>query len=121
MLGRFLPSGRGCHFARFPLKLQKGDGSSLDRTLDLALRSRGITHLVVAGVAVEICVNCTVLSASAREYRVTVATDAVGALEDWTRRACFEIWRRKFARLAETDGIVAELREGRGPRPSVMK
>jgi nicotinamidase-related amidase len=35
------------------------------------------------------------LSASAREYRVTVATDAVGALEDWTQRACFQIWRRK--------------------------
>jgi len=33
----------------------------------------------------------TVLAASAREYRVTVATDAVAALEELTRRACFEI------------------------------
>ena len=56
----------------------------------------------------------TVLAASAREYRVTVATDAVAALEDLTQRACFEIWRRKFARHAGIDGVVAELRESGG-------
>ena len=53
----------------------------------------------------------SLLAASAREYRVTVATDAVAALEDLTQRACFEIWRRKFARHAGIDGVVAELRE----------
>lgn len=38
----------------------------LDTPLDLALRSRGITHLIVAGVTTDICVNCTVLAAEVR-------------------------------------------------------
>jgi nicotinamidase-related amidase len=36
----------------------------LDTPLDLALRSRGITHLLVTGVTTDICVNSTVLSAA---------------------------------------------------------
>src|SRR5262249_8563639 len=43
--------------------------------LDLALRSQDIRYLAIAGVVTEICVNCTVLSAANRDYRVTAVTD----------------------------------------------
>lgn len=82
----------------------------LDTPLDLALRSRNITHLIVTGVTTDICVNCTVLSAANRNYRVTVATDAVATLDDAVQAACFDIWRRKFARLRTTRQLVAELK-----------
>ena len=77
--------------------------------LDLALRSRGITHLIITGVTTDICVNCTVLAAAARDYRVTVLTDLVATLEDDIQQACFRIWERKFARLRTAKQMVAEL------------
>ena len=81
----------------------------LDTPLDLALRSRGITHLIVTGVTTDICVNCTVLAAANRNYRVTVVADGVATLNDAIQAACFDIWQRKFARLRTASQLVAEL------------
>jgi biuret amidohydrolase len=82
----------------------------LDTPLDLALRSRDITHLLVTGITTDICVNSTVLSAANRNYRVTVVTDAVATLDDTIQTASFDIWRRKFARLRTANQLVAELK-----------
>lgn len=81
----------------------------LDTPLDLALRCQGITHVLVTGVTTDICVNCTVLSAANRDYRVTVVTDAVATLDDTIQTACFQIWQRKFARLRSASEILEEL------------
>ncbi|MBM4205500.1 MAG: cysteine hydrolase [Gammaproteobacteria bacterium] len=86
----------------------------LDTPLDLALRSRNLTHLIVTGVTTDICVNCTVLAASNRNYRVTVVTDAVATYDDAIQAACFDIWQRKFARLRTTQQLLAELKPRRG-------
>jgi nicotinamidase-related amidase len=85
----------------------------LDTPLDLALRSRNITHLLVTGVTTDICVNSTVLSAANRNYRVTVVTDAVATIEDGLQDACFAIWQRKFARLRTAAQVAAELSRAR--------
>lgn len=79
--------------------------------LDLALRSRDVSHLIVTGVLTDVCVNATILSASTRNYRVTAVTDAVATLWDDRQQACFHIWRHKFARLRETAEIIEELGE----------
>ncbi|MBN1419938.1 MAG: cysteine hydrolase [Planctomycetes bacterium] len=80
--------------------------------LDLALRSRGIRHLVVAGILADICVNATVLSASTREYLVTVVRDGTTTIWPEILEACLHIWARKFARIATIDEVIAEF-EGR--------
>lgn len=77
--------------------------------LDLALRSRDIRYLIVSGILTDICVNCTLLSAAARDYRVTAVTDGVATLWPQLQLACFEIWRRKFARLRTTAQVIDEL------------
>ena len=77
--------------------------------LDLALRSQDVRYLVIAGVVTEICVNCTLLAAADRDYRVTAVTDGVASPWPESQEACFEIWRRKFARLRTTDEIIAEI------------
>ena len=91
------------------------DGHTYDKflgtPLDLALRSRGIRFVVVAGVVTDVCVNATVMSAAARDYRVTVATDGVATLWPELQEACFAIWRRKFARLRTAAEIAGELEE----------
>ena len=77
--------------------------------LDLALRSQDIRYLVITGVTTDICVNSTVLAAASRDYRVTVVTDGVATLWPEIQQACFDIWRRKFARLRTTAQMVEEL------------
>lgn len=79
--------------------------------LDYALRSRDIRYLIMTGIMADICVNCTLLSAATREYRVTAVTDCITTLWPNILEACFDIWRRKFARLVDTETMLAELRE----------
>jgi nicotinamidase-related amidase len=83
--------------------------------LDLALRSQDIRYLIVTGVATDVCVNCTLLSAANRDYRVTAVTDGVATLWPELQEACFAIWRRKFARLRTAEEVIAEVRGGRVP------
>ena len=48
-----------------------------DTPLEIALRSKGISHLVLTGVTTDVCVNSTLIAASTRNYRVT-AVDLCG-------------------------------------------
>jgi ureidoacrylate peracid hydrolase len=82
----------------------------LGTPLDLALRSRDVRCLIVTGVLTDVCVNCMLLSAANRDYRVTAVTDGVATLWPDLQEACFTIWQRKFARLRTTDELPAELR-----------
>jgi len=77
--------------------------------LDLALRSRDIRYLLITGVVTDVCVNSTLMSAAARDYRVTAVTDGMATLWPELQEACFAIWRRKFARLRTTAEVVEEL------------
>ena len=77
--------------------------------LDLALRSQEISNLVMTGITTDVCVNATLISATQRNYRVTVVTD--GCASPWPdlQEACFKIWQPKFARLKVTRKILSEL------------
>jgi ureidoacrylate peracid hydrolase len=80
-----------------------------DTPLDLALRSRQRDRLIVGGVTTDICVNCTILAAATRNYRVTALSDGVATIDDSLQEACFKIWRRKFARLRTVGEVLQEL------------
>ena len=77
--------------------------------LDLALRSRDVRWLMMTGVVTDVCVNATLMSAASRDYRVTAVTDGVATLWPEIQAACFEVWKRKFARLRTTAQLVDEL------------
>jgi nicotinamidase-related amidase len=81
----------------------------LGTPLDLALRGRDVRCLLVTGILTDVCVNCTLLSAANRDYRVTAVTDGVATLWPELQEACFTIWGRKFARLRGTAAVLAEL------------
>jgi nicotinamidase-related amidase len=81
----------------------------LGTPLDLALRSWDVRCLIVTGILTDICVNCTLLSAANRDYRVTAVTDSVATLWPELQEACFTVWRRKFARLRTAAEVVDEL------------
>jgi nicotinamidase-related amidase len=60
-------------------------------------------------VVTDVCVNATLMSAATRDYRVTAVTDGVATLWPELQKACFTIWRRKFARLRTAGEAVEEL------------
>ncbi|MFH1265555.1 MAG: isochorismatase family protein [Planctomycetota bacterium] len=64
---------------------------------------------IVTGVVTDVCVNATLMSAATRDYRVTAVTDGVATLWPELQEACFQIWKRKFARLRTTAKLVEEL------------
>ncbi|MFI6470105.1 isochorismatase family protein [Streptomyces sp. NPDC050516] len=75
--------------------------------LDVQLRRRGITQIVLTGVATSIGVESTARAAHEHGYHVTLATDA---MTDLTPEAHLHSVERIFPRLGET-GTTTEIGE----------
>ncbi|MEU9097890.1 hydrolase [Streptomyces sp. NPDC048361] len=82
-------------------------GAFYGTDLDLQLRRRGITQIVLTGVATSIGVESTARAAHEHGYHVTLATDAMTDLRADAHRNSIEAI---FPRLGET-GTTAEIRE----------
>ncbi|MGW2477319.1 isochorismatase family protein [Streptomyces sp. NPDC001665] len=74
-------------------------GAFYGTDLDLQLRRRGVTQVVVAGIATSIGVESTARSAHEHGYHVTLATDA---MTDMSGEAHDNSVQRVFPRLGET-------------------
>ncbi|KPC63893.1 isochorismatase family protein [Streptomyces chattanoogensis] len=74
-------------------------GAFYGTRLDLELRRRGITQVVLAGIATSIGVESSARAAHEHGYHVTVATDAVTDLDEAAHRNSLE---KIFPRLGET-------------------
>ncbi|GAA0552172.1 hydrolase [Paractinoplanes ferrugineus] len=75
--------------------------------LDTQLRRRGVTQIVLTGIATSIGVESTARAAHEHNYHVTLATDAMSDLDELTHRNSIE---KIFPRLGET-GTTAEIIE----------
>lgn len=75
--------------------------------LDLQLRRRGVTQIVLAGIATSIGVESTARAAHEHGYHVTLATDAMADVDAEAHRNSVE---RIFPRLGES-GTTAEIVE----------
>ena len=75
-------------------------GSSLANEL----RARGVTTLLVGGLATDYCVKASVLSALAEGFAVTLLTDAIAAvnLQPGDGARAIDAMRRAGARVATT-------------------
>ncbi|MFD7751205.1 isochorismatase family protein [Streptomyces sp. NPDC059757] len=75
-------------------------GAFYGTDLDLQLRRRGVTQVVVTGIATSIGVESTARAASEHGYNVTVVTDAVTDMDGGAHDNSIE---KIFPRLGETD------------------
>ncbi|ANB10067.1 hydrolase [Streptomyces ambofaciens] len=75
--------------------------------LDVQLRRRGVTQIVLTGIATSIGVESTARAAHEHGYHVTLATDAMSDMDAEAHRNSVE---RIFPRLGET-GTTAEILE----------
>jgi nicotinamidase/pyrazinamidase len=75
------------------------------RTLADDLRARGVTHLVVGGLATDYCVRASVLDARRHGFDATVITDAVAGIGAEDSATALEEMQQAGARRAASDEI----------------
>ncbi|MFF3057568.1 isochorismatase family protein [Streptomyces sp. NPDC057909] len=75
-------------------------GAFYSTDLDLQLRRRGVTQVVLTGIATSIGVESTARAANEHGYNVTVVTDAVTDMDGGAHDNSIE---KIFPRLGETD------------------
>lgn len=78
--------------------------------LEVLLRARGTEHLLIMGVATNICVDSSARDAMMRDYRVTVVEDCCGTYDQALHDGTLENIRRAFGRVS-TSGEVLSLLE----------
>jgi nicotinamidase-related amidase len=83
--------------------------------LDLQLRRRGITGIVLAGISTSVGIESAARAAAERDYQLTIVTDAVTDTDLGAHNNSLNVIFPKIAELATTDEIVAAL-DARGAR-----
>jgi ureidoacrylate peracid hydrolase len=68
--------------------------------LELVLRGLETSHLLIAGVVTNMCVETTARSAQQRDFQVTVAKDATGSVRESLRDGSFLAMQEVFISVA---------------------
>jgi nicotinamidase-related amidase len=87
-----------------------GSSGFANTDLDLRLKQKGITHVVIVGLLANTCIECTARYASELGYHVTLVSDATAAFQPEMMHAAHALNGPTFAHgIVTTEELIASL------------
>ncbi len=89
-----------------------GKGGFYATDLDILLRNRAITHLVLTGITTDVCVHTTMRDANDRGYECLLLEDCTGATDEGNYRAAIQMIKMQggvFGSVSSSRDFIAAL------------